>query len=278
MKLVACPRCHAQYDVGDCLADAVACPCGAAISTASPVARDLAVTRCAACGALVGDEETTCSYCQAAVTRKPERAGPVCPECYARNPAGARHCTSCGIAFLPQPARTRTDTLECPSCKGVRLVARNLGGLWVEECPACLGLWAPGDVMGRLIDRVREQRRKNGAPPAGQPHNERRATWQAEVSYRHCPECHGAMQRKNFGRRSGAIVDWCGSHGTWLDAHEMGDIAAFVLEGGLEHVPAQAAMAGAAWSLPADPARTAASLAAERVLRGIGDFLAQLLK
>ncbi len=275
MKLVACPKCHAQFDVADCPADSIACPCGAAISTVTPVARDLAVTRCAACGALVGGEETSCSYCQAAVTRKPERAGPVCPECLARNPAGARHCTLCGVAFLPQPARTRTDTWGCPACKGVRFVVRNLGGLWVEECPTCLGLWAPGDIMDRLVDRIREQRRKNGAAPASRPHAERRAAWQAEISYRHCPECQGAMQRKNFGRRSGVIVDWCGSHGTWLDAHEMGDIAAFVLEGGLEQEPAQAA--GAAWSLPADPGRTTAILAADQ-LRGIGDFLAQLLK
>ncbi|MEK7314570.1 MAG: zf-TFIIB domain-containing protein, partial [Candidatus Eisenbacteria bacterium] len=99
--------------------------------------------------------------------------------------------------------------------------------------------------------------------------------WQAEISYRHCPECQGAMQRKNFGRRSGVIVDLCGSHGTWLDAHEMGDVAAFVLEGGLEPKPAQAAMA--AWSLPANPARTE-TVGSERLLRGIGDFLAQLLK
>ncbi|HEY6573096.1 MAG TPA: hypothetical protein VI198_07220 [Candidatus Eisenbacteria bacterium] len=298
LKLVACPKCHAQYDVADCAAEAVACPCGTTVPTATPVAKDLAVTRCAACGALVGDEETACSYCRAAVTRKPERAGPVCPECYARNPAGARHCTSCGIAFVPQPARTRTDTLECPACPGVKLVARNLGGLWVEECPMCLGLWAPGDVMDRLVDRVREQRMRHGAPPAGRQQSERRAAWQAEVSYRHCPECRGAMQRKNFGRRSGVIVDWCGSHGTWLDAHEMGDIAAFVLEGGLERDPAKAE--SVAWSLPADPARTAAILAAEqllaeerarslardrdepfgseRVLRGFGDFIARLLK
>jgi Zn-finger nucleic acid-binding protein len=298
LKLVACPNCHAQYDVAGCSADAIPCPCGESVPTAAPVAKDVAVTRCAACGALVGGEEATCSYCHAAVTRKPERAGPVCPECYARNPAGARHCTACGIAFVPQPARTRAETLACPACKGVRLLARNLGGLWVEECPGCLGLWAPGDVMDRLVDRVREQRRKNGAPPAGRPAAERRAAWQAEVSYRHCPECGGAMQRKNFGRRSGVILDWCGSHGTWLDADEMGDVAAFVLEGGLEREPGESG--GEKWSLPADPGRTAAILAAEhliaeerarsaarnrneafgsdRVFRGLGDFLAQLLK
>ena len=105
------------------------------------------------------------------------------------------------------------------------------------------------------------------------------------------------MQRKNFGHRSGVVVDWCGSHGTWLDAHEMEDIAAFVLEGGLETAPAQ--QEDGSWNLPADPARTAAILAAEQLLaderarsnertrqwrfgpghpfKGIGDLIAELL-
>jgi hypothetical protein len=99
------------------------------------------------------------------------------------------------------------------------------------------------------------------------------------------------MQRRNFGSRSGVVVDWCGSHGTWLDPHEMEDIAAFVLEGGLDH-------SGESGILPADPARTAAILAAEQLLvderarsrnkpiaigsrqawKGLGDLLDHLLK
>jgi len=298
VKLVACPKCHAHYDVADITDEAVRCPCGAIIPAKPPAAVDAAVKRCAACGALVADGEQVCSYCQAAVARDPAPAGPVCPECYARNPEGARHCTACGVAFLPQPIRRTADPLECPTCAGVHLAARSLGGLWVDECPMCLGLWAPGDVMDRLVERVRERRRRDGKPAAEHAHRERRAAWQAEVSYRRCPVCRGGMQRKNFGHRSGVVVDWCGSHGTWLDAHEMEDIAAFVLEGGLETAPAQGKEG--TWNLPADPARTAAILAAEQLLaderarsnertqqwtfgpghpfKGIGDLIAEFLK
>jgi Zn-finger nucleic acid-binding protein/ribosomal protein L40E len=298
VKLVACPQCHAQYDVADVVDETIACPCGAKISARPPAAVDAAVKRCAACGALVADGEQVCPYCQAAVARDPAPAGPVCPECYARNPERARHCTACGVAFLPQPVRTSADPLECPVCVGVRLAARNLGGIWVDECPMCLGLWAPGEVMDRLVDRVRERRRRDGNPSAEHPRRERRAEWQAAVTYRHCPVCRGAMQRKNFGHRSGVIVDWCGSHGTWLDAHEMEDIAAYVLEGGLERQPAQDK--DGSWNLPADPARAAAIVAAEQLLaderarsnarnqdrkfltgrpfKGIGDLIAEFLK
>jgi Zn-finger nucleic acid-binding protein len=263
MKLVACPHCHAQYDVSRLVSGTVACRCGTTFPAESPAPRDAAVMRCASCGALLQGDEATCAYCQAVIARQPMPTGPVCPECFARNPEGARHCVACGIAFLPQPMRTRAEALGCPVCAGSIMASRNIGGLWVDECPRCLGLWAPGDVMDRLVDKVEEKRRaSNGAPTPGGPHA-RQSAWQEEVVYRHCPECQGQMQRKNFGMRSGVVVDWCGSHGTWLDAHELEDIAAFVLAGGLERSAPGADPRGV---LPADPSRTAAIMAAEQLV------------
>jgi Zn-finger nucleic acid-binding protein len=301
MKLVACPKCRAQYDVTHLAEETVSCPCGLTFRAKIPQAVEATVSRCAACGALVGAEEQICSYCEATVIREPAPAGPVCPECYARNPERALHCIACGIAFLPQPVRNTSDPLECPICPGVRLAARCLGGLWVDECPMCLGLWAPGDVMDRLIDRVRERRRQEGPPPKSLVHRGRRSRWQEQVTYRKCPVCGHAMQRKNFAGHSGVVVDWCGSHGTWLDAHEMEDIAAFVIEGGLQHTLNQE---DGSYHLPADPGKAAAVLAAQqllieerersraryraldvrmdvkskRVIKGIGDLFARLLK
>jgi Zn-finger nucleic acid-binding protein len=298
VKLVACPKCHAQYDVADLHESTVTCRCGTTFPAEVHAAIDAAVTRCAACGALVAETDTVCAYCRAEVTRQAAPAGPVCPECYARNPEQAHYCTACGVAFFAQPVRARGGPLDCPVCPGSPLAARSLGGIWVDECPACLGLWAPGDVMDRLVDRVRARRRRDGPPPASRAQARRHSAWQTDISYRHCPECKGTMQRRNFGHRSGVIIDWCGSHGTWLDANEMEDIAAFVFDGGLENDPAPGG--DRKWSLPADPERMAAIAAAERilaeeraragarnrvgeidskrVLRGIGDLFALLLK
>jgi Zn-finger nucleic acid-binding protein len=60
----------------------------------------------------------------------------------------------------------------------------------------------------------------------------------SKIRYRRCPECGEFMQRKNFAGRSGVIVDWCGDHGTWLDADELELISAFVLSGGMHEAPA----------------------------------------
>jgi Zn-finger nucleic acid-binding protein len=264
MKLVSCPRCHAQYDVADAAVATIPCRCGETFRAEPPAPKDAAVARCAACGALVGPAERACSYCGAEVARRAEPAGPVCPECYARNPERAKHCVACGVAFVPQAVRATAGDLHCVVCDGVALAPRSIGGFWVEECPACQGLWAPGDVMDRLVERVREQLRKHGRGSFPGSPVRRHGAWQSDVRYRHCPECGGAMQRKNFARRSGVIVDWCGSHGTWLDPHEMEDVAAFVLEGGLERPAGEGDAAG--WSLPADPARLAAIAAAEEIV------------
>ena len=53
------------------------------------------------------------------------------------------------------------------------------------------------------------------------------------VEYRKCPVCEAFMQRSNFRKRSGVIIDRCHSHGTWLDADELERIAGFILEGGM---------------------------------------------
>ena len=42
------------------------------------------------------------------------------------------------------------------------------------------------------------------------------------------------MNRVNFGRRSGIIVDVCKPHGTWFDADELPRVVDYVMKGGLE--------------------------------------------
>jgi hypothetical protein len=42
------------------------------------------------------------------------------------------------------------------------------------------------------------------------------------------------MNRMNFGRLSGTIVDVCRGHGTFLDRGELHQVVQFILEGGLE--------------------------------------------
>jgi Zn-finger nucleic acid-binding protein len=93
------------------------------------------------------------------------------------------------------------------------------------------------------------------------------------VLYRDCPECQQPMHRKNFGRRSGIIVDWCREHGTWLDAEELERVAAFVMSGALEsaeraHAESVAAEAAAAAARATRPEEREAWILAHTTLGG----------
>jgi hypothetical protein len=46
------------------------------------------------------------------------------------------------------------------------------------------------------------------------------------------------MNRQNFGRLSGTIVDTCSSHGTFLDRGELHQVIRFILEGGFDRMRA----------------------------------------
>jgi hypothetical protein len=60
------------------------------------------------------------------------------------------------------------------------------------------------------------------------------ASLQTEVKYRRCVACGKMMNRLNFGRVSGTIVDVCKGHGTFLDAGELHLIVTFIQSGGLD--------------------------------------------
>src|SRR5262249_50092296 len=55
-----------------------------------------------------------------------------------------------------------------------------------------------------------------------------------EIHYRKCVACGKLMNRINFGRVSGTVVDVCKGHGTFLDAGELHLIVSFIQQGGLD--------------------------------------------
>lgn len=258
MKLVACPDCHAQYDVSDAIAPSFACGCGRSLETRALTPVDAEIHRCAACGAHVGETARSCDYCGAAVIRDPAPRSLICPECYARNTDSSRFCVACGVAFQPQPIPTTGIPLPCPACD-VAMPPTQVAGVPVSECRQCHGLWAPGGHFERLVERAAQTRRHAG-PTAPAPRVRRGSPSAEQLRYRKCPECRSFMLRRNFRRSSGVILDVCREHGTWLDADEIEEIAGFILSGGQtsavldeEHRRAEALAAAARLRAASDP-------------------------
>ncbi|MGQ0720987.1 MAG: zf-TFIIB domain-containing protein [Candidatus Eiseniibacteriota bacterium] len=237
MRLVACPSCRAHFDVTAHAGQTFACSCGATVSAGALRAVDAPVRRCGSCGALLPENADACAYCRARVTREGELSL-ICPECYARNSRESRFCTACGVEFRPQPLPEPAKELGCVRC-GTPMLPRQIAGVLVRECSDCHGLWIPGDRFDRLVERAVESWEK--APESlevraprrtgGNPATER-------IRYRKCPECTQTMDRRNWRRTSGVIIDRCHEHGTWLDADELERIAGFIKSGGLERAKA----------------------------------------
>ena len=244
MRLVACRACHAQYDVGDVDAPVFDCRCGEAVRNETLAAVDARILRCGSCGALLPDAAESCAYCHSAIERDERALSLICPECFARNADPSRFCTGCGVAFLPEPlpgAEEHEDPPPCPSCDAPEPMAiRTVGGVWVRECAKCNGLWVPGERLDALIERAADRARERAASGVARPAGPR--TVSTSFAYRSCPVCAHRMHRKNFGRRSGVIVDWCGAHGTWLDKDELEQIAGFIAAGGLRQAGAGAGL------------------------------------
>lgn len=248
MRLVACPTCETQYDATG-LASAFRCACGAWVAIELPEPVHAPVQRCAACGGAIEEGAISCEYCGNRIEYDHRHRSLICPACFAQNPDDAKFCTACGVAFRPQAHPHEVATLACPDCQ-VPLNRHTVDGALMEECPACRGLWVTPDDFDRLVARMRESMELPASRGIGERTDSSSTEEWAAVTYRRCPACNGHMQRKNFGDRSGVIVDWCGKHGTWLDANELQDIAAFVHGGGLTaSAPATEPTQGV-WAVP----------------------------
>jgi Zn-finger nucleic acid-binding protein len=228
VRLIACPTCHSQYDVTDLAAETFTCRCGEAVENRPPAARDAVIRRCGACGALATTESGRCDYCNARLRADPNQPlSLICPECYARNAEDGRFCTACGVTFSPYPLRIAGREVPCPAC-GSGMPARAVAGVAVHECGGCHGLWVPGTAFDDLAARAADAQPPT-APGAPEPRVRGGNPMTQRVVYRRCPECDAHMQRRNFGKASGVIIDRCRDHGTWLDADELERIAGFLL-------------------------------------------------
>jgi Zn-finger nucleic acid-binding protein len=243
VRLVACPNCHTQYDVTNLQAKTVPCRCGEEIDNVPLQAKDAGILRCGSCGAGVQDSTESCQFCGSKIVREPGEHSLICPECFARCADDSRFCTACGVGFRPEEVRIEGHELPCPACSTL-MPPRQVGGVGVNECLSCHGLWAPGESFDLLVSRAIDVRQQAGlaALHALKPRVTGSNPARQGVQYRNCPECDGYMARRNYRKKSGVIIDTCSEHGVWLDADELEQIAGFILSGaGGERIQADSA-------------------------------------
>jgi Zn-finger nucleic acid-binding protein len=184
---------------------------------------DASGLHCPNCGAAVDFEARRCPYCQARL------ATVSCPQCFALMFDGAAFCPHCGHKRAradAQPADAR-----CPGCKS-GLHELTIGTTHVFECTSCDGVWVAADVFEKLCA---DRESRTALLPRLSPRKPQAAgSALAPVRYRPCVRCGKMMNRVNFGSISGAVIDVCKGHGTFLDAGELHQIVTFIQGGGLD--------------------------------------------
>lgn len=242
--IVACPTCSRQYDaLGRPMGSVFHCHCGEVLTVQQAAGHDASVIRCSACGGARAPGQRACGYCQASFTIHDRDLHTICPSCMARISDKARFCHSCGSGITPEHSQGALTVRPCPVCGDeARLSHRALGeqAIPLLECTRCAGMWMGRSAFRALEQEAASEGRTFGAPPrAGAAEGNHSPLRQPGPMYRKCPECGGVMNRQNYGRISGVIIDACKDHGVWFDAHELDAILRWVKAGGLEAAAAR---------------------------------------
>jgi Zn-finger nucleic acid-binding protein len=108
----------------------------------------------------------------------------------------------------------------------------SLGSTSLRECESCDGLWVDIASFERICADREQQSAVLGAAQFAPA--QRSVSVESRVRYVPCPECGQLMNRVNFARCSGVVVDVCKGHGTWFDRDELAEIVEFIRAGGLE--------------------------------------------
>ncbi len=168
-------------------------------------------------------DRTQCEFCRSRL----KTVG--CSACLGMMFLGSKFCGHCSAAAFVAELLDDKNAGECPRCK-VKLQPLKIGDVAVRECEHCGGFWSGVETFEHLCANKEQQASVIGfigsyahanANPTG-------------ISYVPCPDCKQLMNRSNFARSSGVIIDMCKQHGVWFDAGELPKIIDFIDRGGLD--------------------------------------------
>jgi len=145
-------------------------------------------------------------------------------------------CRNCGkefnadfatCPFCGHPKEDKTAVNKhplCPHCR-IPLKSAEIRGSRISMCPECFGMWLDSDEFSFLASK-RDVYKDESVPKK----YERKPLYSKKPAkmYVPCPVCNQLMNRQNFKKISGVIIDICIKHGVWLDAGELEQIRSFI--------------------------------------------------
>ena len=177
---------------------------------------------CPNCGGAVMSDRTQCEYCRSRL----KTVG--CAACMGMMFLGSKFCGHCGANAYRAELLDDATPGDCPRCK-VKLQSLKIDHVHIRECERCGGFWSEVSAFEELCTNKEHQASVMGFI-GSYIHTD---TAPLAVSYVPCPDCRQLMNRSNFARSSGVIIDMCKQHGVWFDAGELQKIIDFIEKGGI---------------------------------------------
>jgi Zn-finger nucleic acid-binding protein len=234
--LIKCPQCARRYDASRIkIGSRVRCHCGKVMRVHQPRSHDSAVVRCSSCGAPREGGSQQCIFCHSDFTLHERDLHTVCAECLTRVSDRAKFCHHCGARMMAEVVAGERLDWTCPECGDQQnLSSRPLGReqISVAECQKCAGLWIGAESFAELRDRVARDASRLKSLQIGPPRPAQQEKIQQRQPYRPCPRCKKLMNRRQYARGSGVVIDICRDHGLWFDAHELSTVLDWISRGG----------------------------------------------
>jgi len=185
------------------------------------------VLHCPSCGAAVKRDAEECDYCDAPLDFSLKGKTIPCPKCFASTPADARFCIRCGEPVFGRikEGLVLEDRL-CPQCEQP-MHGLSVGEFSIIGCKKCGGAFVSHETFEMM------QAQADKLIVATEPVKKNHFAQAEAVRYIRCPVCRNMMNRTNFAKISGVIIDTCKGHGIWFDAGEVERIMDFVVHGGI---------------------------------------------
>jgi Zn-finger nucleic acid-binding protein len=152
---------------------------------------------CPNCGSAVSSDKTQCEFCKSRLKTV------ACPACLGLMFLGSKFCDHCGRKASRVEVLTDEKVGDCPRCKR-KLESMRIEATSVRECTRCGGLWTSAETFESLCADKEEQSAVISFINT-QTFESRPST--TSVSYVPCPDCKQLMNRSNFARSSGVIID-----------------------------------------------------------------------
>ncbi len=165
----------------------------------------------------------------------------ICPYCKGKTSDQGFKCVHCGRKINPRAQRPTTG-ISCPRCHSTTDVV-NLGGVHLDLCTHCHGLWFDRDELKQFKEIVQDSELNANIQEVLLELRQMEYGLQKD-GYLNCPICHELMRRKNYEQISGIILDQCLKHGTWADHGDAVRLLEIIQDGSLDEIKRKATALG----------------------------------